>query len=135
MISRSPLLAVGALCALLTGCATTITGFVVKPDGSSLTNADVMVSTKPRSVSTKVDKNGAFEISQNVVPDNEYTLIAEDREGNTGYVRGFKPKKGSNKDVIVRMSREIEAKDAVLEGKGPTESGSGPGEKILKSSQ
>ena len=134
-LRKSSLLGVAALCALLSGCATSISGFVVKPDGSSLTNAEVRVYTNPRSVSTRVDKAGAFEISENVIPDNDYTLIAEDREGNTGYVRGFKPKKGKNKDVIVRMSREIEAKDAVLEGGGPTESGTGPGEKILKSSQ
>ena len=127
--------ALASLCAFFTSCATSISGFVVKPDGSSLTNAEVLVYTNPRSMSTKVDERGAYEISKYVIPDNEYTLIAEDREGNTGYVRGFKPKQGGNKNIIIRMSREIQAKDAVLEGKNPTEPKSDPGEKILKSSQ
>ena len=121
---------------MLTGCAaTSISGRVVRPDGSALTNAEVLVYTTPRSAGVLADPEGFFRISKNVIPNNEYTLIAEDREGNTGYVRGLKPRKGSNKDIVVRMSREIKAKDAVLEGTGPSEAGSGPGEKLLKSSQ
>ena len=94
---------------LLTGCATSISGRVVKPDGSSLTHAEVMVYTSPRTASTRVDDDGAFNISQNVIPGSEYTLIAEDKQGNLGYVKGFKPKKGGNKDILVRLSREIDA--------------------------
>ena len=134
-IPKPSFFAFASLCVFFTGCATTIGGFVVKPDGSSLTNADVLVYTAPKTESTKVDKDGAYQISNNIVPESEYTLVAEDREGNTGYVRGFKPKKGGNKNIIIRMSREVQAKDAVLESGGPTESRSGPGEKILKSSQ
>jgi hypothetical protein len=126
---------VASVSAMVTGCATSISGRVVRPDGSALTNAEVKVYTAPKTSATRVDKDGSYKLSGEIIPDNEYTLIAEDREGNTGYVRGFKPKKGSNKDVIVRMSREMEAKDAVLEGNGPLETGAGPGEKILKSSQ
>jgi len=139
MISRSlrfPILAaVAAGCALLAGCATTISGRVVRPDGSALTNVDVVVYTSPRSTLARADKDGSFKIGKNVVPENEYTLIAEDKDGNTGYVRGFKPNKGGNENVIVRMSREVQAKDAVLEDNTSVETGIGPGEKILKSSQ
>lgn len=138
MIGRSlRLLSIGmAAVALLTGCATSISGRVVRPDGSPLKNVDVIVYTAPRSASVRADRSGAFKISDNVVPENDYTLIAEDRDGNTGYVRGYKPKKGGNPNVIVRMSREVQAKDAILlDGKGPRETGAGPGEKILKSSQ
>ena len=42
--------------------------------------------------------------------------LTEDREGNMGYVRGFKPNKGENNGIIVRLSREVEARDAALEG-------------------
>ena len=121
--------------ALFIGCGTTISGRVVRPDGSPLSDNDVMVSTTPRSEQVKVEKEGAFKLGENIIPGNEYTLVAEDKEGNMGYVRGFKPKKGKNPNVVIRMSREIEGKDAVLEGTGPSEGGSGPGEKILKSSQ
>jgi hypothetical protein len=128
-------LALAGAGALFTGCGTTISGRVVKPDGSPLTDNDVMVSTTPRSEQVKVEKEGTFKLGENIVPGNDYTLMAEDKEGNTGYVRGFKPKKGKNPNVVIRMSREIEGKDAVLEGTGPSEGGNGPGEKILKSSQ
>ena len=121
--------------ALWVGCGTTISGRVVKPDGSPLTDNDVMVSTTPRTEQVKVEKEGIFKIGENIVPGNDYTLVAEDKEGNMGYVRAFKPKKGKNPNLVIRMSREIEGKDAVLESTGPSEGGSGPGEKILKSSQ
>jgi hypothetical protein len=124
-----------ALSAFLAGCGTSLNGRVVKPDGSPLNDGEIVVYTTPRSESVRVDKDGSFSISDNIVPENSYTLIAEDKDGNMGYVRGFKPKKGSNKNIVVRMSREIEGKDAVMEGTGPTEGGNGLGEKILKSSQ
>src|SRR3989338_1639549 len=95
---------------LLAGCGTSISGRVVKPDGGPLVDAEVVVYTSPRSASVRVEKDGAYKIGENVVPGNDYTLIAEDKDGNMGYVRGFKPKKGSNKNVVVRMSREIEGK-------------------------
>ena len=118
----------------LAGCGTTISGLVVKPDGSRLTEPSVVVYTSPRTESVRVSKDGAFKIGKNVIDENEYTLIAEDKDGNMGYVRGFKVKKGSNKDVVLRLSREIDGKDAVMEG-GPNEGNtSGMGEKILKSS-
>ncbi len=120
---------------IFVGCGTTISGRVVKPDGSPLDNSEVVVYTSPRSGSVKVEKTGEFKISENIIAENDYTLIAEDKEGNMGYVRGFKPKKGTNKNIVVRMSREIEGKDAVLEGTGPSEGGNGPGEKIFRSSQ
>lgn len=118
----------------LLACGTTISGRVVKPDGGQLESPDVVVYTDPRTESVRVGNNGEFKIGKGVVEGNEYTLIAEDREGNMGYVRAFKPQKGSNKNIVVRMSRELEGKDAVLEG-GPSEGQtSGLGEKILKSS-
>ncbi len=118
----------------LVGCGTTISGRVVKPDGGALDSPDVVVYTDPRTESVRVDKDGDFTLSKGVVEGNEYTLIAEDREGNMGYVRAYKPQKGSNKNIVVRLSRELEGKDAVLEG-GPSEgSTTGLGEKILKSS-
>lgn len=118
----------------LVGCGTTISGLVVKPDGTKLTDPNVVVYTSPRTESVRVSKDGAFKIGKNVMDENEYTLIAEDKDGNMGYVRAFKVKKGSNKDVVLRLSREIDGKDAVMEG-GPNEGNtSGMGEKILKSS-
>ncbi len=120
--------------ALIIGCGTSISGHVVRPDGSKLTEANVVVYSSPRTESVRVDNDGAFKLSDNIVEESEYTLIAEDKDGNMGYVRSFKPKKGNNKNIIVRLSREIEGKDAVLEG-GPTEGETnGIGEKILKSS-
>ncbi len=120
--------------AALWGCGTTIQGRVVMPDGTAMSEADVVVYTLPRTASVKASKDGSFSLSGPISPDQEYTLIAEDREGNLGYVKGYKPKKGSNKNVVVRMSREVEGKDAVMEG-GPSDgSGAGMGEKILKSS-
>ncbi|HKP96328.1 MAG TPA: hypothetical protein VJ385_11285 [Fibrobacteria bacterium] len=119
---------------LLAGCGTTMSGHVVKPDGSRLTEPNVVVYTSPRTESVRVGKDGAFKLGKNVIEENEYTLIAEDKDGNMGYVRSFKPKKGSNKNIVVRLSREIDGKDAVMEG-GPNEGNTtGLGEKILKSS-
>jgi hypothetical protein len=119
---------------LLAGCGTTMSGHVVKPDGSKLTEPNVVVYTSPRTESVRVGKDGAFKLGKNVIDDNEYTLIAEDKDGNMGYVRAFKPKKGSNKNIVLRLSREIDGKDAVMEG-GPSEGNTtGLGEKILKSS-
>lgn len=119
---------------ILAGCGTTISGQVVKPDGSRLTEPNVVVYTSPRTESVRVSKDGNFKISSNVTEENEYTLIAEDKDGNMGYVRSYKPKKGSNKNITLRLSREIDGKDAVMEG-GPNEGNTtGMGEKILKSS-
>jgi hypothetical protein len=119
---------------LFIGCGTTMSGRVVKPDGSELTDPNVVVYTSPRTESVHAGKDGTFKIGSNVVDENEYTLIAEDKDGNMGYVKGFKPKKGANKNIVVRLSREIDGKDAVMEG-GPNEgSTTGMGEKILKSS-
>jgi len=119
---------------LMAGCATSMSGVVVKPDGSKLTQPDVVVYTSPRTESVRADKDGEFKISRNVLEESEYTLIAEDKDGNMGYVRSFKPKKGANKNIVVRLSREIDGKDAVMEG-GPNEGNTtGLGEKILKSS-
>ena len=120
---------------LLAGCGTTMSGRVVKPDGSAITEPTVHVYTTPVTEKVRVEKDGVFKLKKNVSQDTLYTLIAEDKEGNLGYVRGFKPKKGENKNIVVRLSREVDGKDAVMEG-GPTEgANSGPGEKILKSSQ
>lgn len=118
----------------LSGCGTTMSGHVVKPDGSRLTDPDIIVYTSPRTQSVRAGRDGAFKIGKNVVEESEYTLIAEDKDGNMGYVRSFKPKKGGNKNIIIRLSREVDGKDAVMEG-GPTEGNTtGLGEKILKSS-
>ncbi len=119
---------------LWVGCGTTIRGHVVKPDGSELTDPNVVVYTSPRTESVRVGKDGDFKIGKNIIDENEYTLIAEDKDGNMGYVRAFKPKKGSNKNIVLRLSREVDGKDAVMEG-GPNEGNTtGLGEKILKSS-
>ena len=118
----------------LLGCGTTMSGHVVKPDGSRLADPNVVVYTSPRTQSVRAAKDGEFKIKKNVVEENEYTLIAEDKDGNMGYVRSFKPKKGANKNIVIRLSREIDGKDAVMEG-GPNEGQTtGLGEKILKSS-
>src|SRR5580704_5763010 len=107
---------------LLAGCATTsLSGQVVNPDGSALTETGVRVYTAPRTSFARVTENGTFNITENVLPDEAYTLIAEDSVGNMGYVRDFKPKKGKNKGLLLRMNREMDAKDAVLEGSGPSE--------------
>jgi hypothetical protein len=119
---------------LLVGCGTTMSGNVVKPDGSRLTEPNVVVYTSPRTESVRVGKDGNFKIGRNVIEENEYTLIAEDKDGNMGYVRSFKPKKGSNKNITLRLSREIDGKDAVMEGGANEGNTSGMGEKILKSS-
>src|SRR4051812_43954532 len=63
----------GAAGLFLTGCATTLSGRVVNPDGSALTQAEVVVYTSPRSSSARTDKGGAFKLSKNIVPENEYT--------------------------------------------------------------
>ncbi len=119
---------------IFVGCGTTMSGRVVKPDGSELTDPNVVVYTNPRTELVHAGKDGTFKIGSNVVDENDYTLIAEDKDGNMGYVKGFKPKKGANKNIVVRLSREIDGKDAVMEG-GPNEgSTTGMGEKILKSS-
>src|SRR6185295_14696492 len=118
---------------LLAGCGTTLSGHVVKPDGSMLTDPNVVVYTSPRTESVRVGKEGFFKIGKNVVEEQDYTLIAEDKDGNMGYVRSFKPRKGTNKNIVLRLSREIDGKDAVMEG-GPSEGQTtGLGEKILKS--
>jgi len=118
----------------MVACGTTISGKVVKPDGSELSDPNVAVYTSPRTQSVRAGKTGDFKIGSNVVEENEYTLIAEDKDGNMGYVRSYKPKKGANKNIVIRLSREIDGKDAVMEG-GPNEGNTtGMGEKILKSS-
>ena len=91
---------------LLAGCGTTMSGHVVKPDGSSLTEPNVVVYTSPRTESVRVGKDGNFKIGRNIINDSEYTLIAEDKDGNMGYVKSFKPKKGSNKNAAVFRQRE-----------------------------
>ncbi len=123
-----------SLGAILGACGTTVSGKVVKPDGSSLDNSNVIVYTSPRTESVKVNKAGAFVLKSNIVEGNEYTLIAEDNDGNMGYVRSFKPKKGANENILLRLSREVDAKEAVLEGGLPSHTPSGIGEKIFKSS-
>ncbi|MDQ3002383.1 MAG: hypothetical protein M3Y08_14115 [Fibrobacterota bacterium] len=111
-----------------------MSGLVVKPDGSRLTEPSVVVYTSPRTESVRVSNDGGFKIGKGVIAENEYTLIAEDKDGNMGYVRSFKPKKGTNKNIVLRLSREIDGKDAVMEG-GPSEGNTtGLGEKILKPS-
>src|SRR5213596_3597169 len=90
---------------LLAGCGTTMSGHVDKPDGSRLTEPNVVVYTSPRTESGRVGKDSTFKLGKNVIDENEYTLIAEDKDGNMGYVRSFKPKKGSNKNIVVRLSR------------------------------
>ncbi len=119
---------------LLTACGTTMSGRVVKPDGTQLDNANVIVYTAPRTESVKVTKNGNFVLRANVVEGNEYTLIAEDDDGNMGYVRSYQPKKGKNENILLRLSREVDAKEAMLEGGMPANNPSGIGEKIFKSS-
>ena len=121
--------------AFLTGCGTTMSGYVVLPDGSRIDERDVIVYTDPWTDSVRVDNKGAFKIKKNVEEKKEYTLIAEDEEGNTGYVRDFKPEEGSNENIVVRLAREVDGKDAVVEGGLREIQPTGPGEKILKSSQ
>lgn len=119
---------------LLCACGTTMSGHVVMPDGSRLKSQQVVVYTSPRTETVKAGKDGSFKINDNVVDGNDYTIMAEDQFNNIGYVRSFKPRKGSNKNILVRLSKEVEGKDAILEG-GPMEvETSGVGEKILKSS-
>ena len=119
----------------LTGCGTYMAGFVVLPDGSKIEDRKVIVYTDPWTDSVSIKNDGSFKIKKNVIVQNSYTLIAEDEEGNAGYVRGYKPKKGSNDNIVVRLAREIDGKDAVIEGGLREVQPTGPGEKIFKSSQ
>lgn len=120
---------------ILSGCGTTLSGYVVQPDGSKLKNPDVVVYTDPWTDSVRVDKDGSFKIRKNVMEKNEYTIVAEDREGNTGYIRGYKPQEGKNENLVLRLSREVSGKDAVMEGGLIDVQPTGTGEKIFKSSQ
>ncbi len=120
---------------LLSACATSMSGYVVKPDGSRMQSPDIIVYSDPWTDSVRVRKDGTFKIGRNVAERNKYTLIAEDVEGNQGFVRGFQPEKGENKNIVIRMAREVDGREAVIEG-GPSQlQSSGPGEKIFKSSQ
>ncbi len=123
------------LAVLLCGCGPKLKGLVVMPDGSPMITKNVVVYTKPRTDSVKVKADGSFTIGKNIDVKNTYTLIAEDKDGNMGFVRGFQPGKESDEKIVIKLSKELEAKDAVIEGELYINPDSGPGEKILKSSQ
>ena len=120
---------------LFWGCGPSLVGVVVMPDGSKITNMSVMVYTDPLSDSVKVGADGTFKLGKNMIMTNSYTLIAEDGDGNLGFVRNFKPAENPDEKVVIKLSRELEAKDAVMEGDLYINPDSGPGEKIFKSSQ
>jgi hypothetical protein len=125
-----------AICLLLLSCGPSLKGVVVMPDDSPIPNdMKVVVYTNPWTDSVQVKKDGSFSIGKNVQEKNEYTLIAEDQEGNLGFVRGYKIQKEKDEQIVIRLSREMEAKEAVIEGELYIEQDTGPGEKILKSSQ
>ncbi|MBF0430387.1 MAG: hypothetical protein HQK83_03855 [Fibrobacteria bacterium] len=119
----------------LIGCGPSLRGVVVMPDGSEIGEKKVMVYTNPWTDSVKVKNDGSFKISKDVQDRNEYTLIAEDVDGNMGFVRGFKISDQPDQKIVIKMSKELQAKDAVIEGDLYINPDSGPGEKILKSSQ
>lgn len=120
---------------LLTNCGPSLRGIVVMPDGSQLTEAQVVVYTNPWTDSVKVKRDGTFTIRKNVGEQTDYTLIAEDKDGNMGFVRGFIPESEKKEKIVIKLSKELEARDAVIEGDLYINQDSGPGEKILKSSQ
>ena len=123
-------------CLLIIGCGPSLKGVVVMPDGSQLDSPDVVVYTNPWTDSVEVNKDGTFSIRKNVQERNEYTLIAEDAEGNMGFVKGYKLDAQKAEKIVIRLSREMDAKEAVIEGEIYFEQGTGPtGEKILKPSQ
>ena len=119
----------------LWGCGPSLKGVVVMPDGSKIKDMDISVYTDPRSDSVKVAADGTFKLGKNMIMTNAYTLIAEDKDGNLGFVKNFKPSDKPDEKVVIKLSREIEAKDAVMEGDLYINQDSGPGEKIFKSSQ
>ncbi len=127
----------GALAfALLIGCGgPAIRGFVVMPDGSQLKNTDVVVYSKPWTDSVKVDEKGEFKLSKGIDVRNEYKLIAEDKDGNMGFVKGYKLSENLEKKIVIKLSRETPAKDAVIEGDVYEQGDTGPGEKIFRGSQ
>lgn len=120
---------------VLCGCGPSIKGVVVMPDGTRMEGMNIAVYTDPWSDSVVVRKDGSFTLSKNIQEKNEYTLIAEDSQGNLGYVRKYRLQKDKKENVVIRLSREVEAKDAVIEGSSYNIQDTGPGEKIFKSSQ
>ncbi|MFC1584345.1 hypothetical protein ACFL5V_02220 [Fibrobacterota bacterium] len=120
---------------LLVGCGPSLKGMVVMPDGSKISEPNVVVYTNPWTDSVKVKNDGTFSIRKNVNDKNKYTLIAEDPDGNMGFVRGYQLSNENKDNVVIRLSREMDAKEAVIEGDLYIDQDSGPGEKILKSSQ
>lgn len=125
-----------ALAALfLISCGPSLQGIVVMPDGSKLKDMEVTVYTRPWTDSVKAGNDGTFKISKNVQEKSKYTLIAEDRDGNMGYVKGFDPMSEKDKKIVIKLSRELDAKDAVMEGGVYNPPNAGHGEKIFKSSQ
>lgn len=135
MIKKSTFVpvALGALL-LLAGCGPTLKGIVVLPDGTPIKGLEVGVHSKPWSDSVKVKDDGSF-VLKKIEPKNVYTLIAEDAEGNMGIVKNFSPSEKPNEKVIIKLSKELEAKDAVIDGDLFIQQDTGPGEKIFKSSQ
>ena len=120
---------------LFVACGPSLQGIVVMPDGSKLNGLQVTVYTKPWTDSVQTKDDGSFKISKNVEERNKYTLIAEDKDGNMGYVKGYDPLAEADKKIVIKLSREMDAKDAVMEGDVYNPPNSGHGEKIFKSSQ
>jgi hypothetical protein len=137
MSIKNNIIRIGCLfiCWLIFSCGPSIQGLVVMPDGSKLEEPNVVVYTNPWTDSVKVKKDGSFSIRKNVQERNEYTLIAEDPDGNMGFVKGYKLETKKDEKIVIRLSREMEAKEAVIEGDLYIDQDTGPGEKILKSSQ
>ncbi len=121
---------------LFVGCGPSLKGMVVLPDGSKLNGLKVVVYTQPWTDSVPAKDDGSFSIGKNINPETEYTLIAEDKDGNMGFVKNYKPsEKKKDEKIVIKLSKEIEAKEAVIEGDLYINQDSGPGEKIFKSSQ
>jgi len=123
------------LSSIFWACGPSLQGVVVMPDGSQIKDMKISVYTEPRTDSVKVKPDGTFKLSKNLVLTNAYTLIAEDKDGNLGFVKNYKPADNPKEKVVIKLSKEIEAKDAVMEGEVYINPDSGPGEKIFKSSQ
>lgn len=124
-----------AAIALMSACGPSLRGVVVLPDGSPIKDMNLGVYTQPTTDSVVVKPDGSFKISKHVQKGATYTLIAEDREGNMGFVRNYQLQPDAKEKIVIKLSKELEAKDAVLEGELYIQQDAGPGEKIFKSSQ
>jgi len=135
VLKKTALLSIPLVASLFVSCGPTLKGVVVLPNGTPTQNMKLAVYSQPPTDSVAVKPDGTFKISKRVAKGQTYTLIAEDRDGNMGFVRNYVVNPENTEKIIIHLSKEIDAKDAVLEGDVYIQQDTGPGEKIFKSSQ